>query len=250
MKSSPATSAVLPGIGIYKICSEVDKAEAKLPIEVVPPVWGNKMSPADYFSHMRPRVEAGRGLLLPGELGCALAHIAAYNKIIASKRPSLILEDDIVLDGAFLRGLQDSLSVIGNEDFVHLAQYRHRHNVTSVGRGLGIPDTSQGFWGTAAYLVSPRMAQYLLDWHRPFVDKADNWQEIFVDCPFVPLEMPLVLHTGVASSIGDRSSPPQHPSAKHGLLLRLRRLKMRLHAPLRHRAHVRKYKATKKQVQG
>lgn len=218
---------------IYKIAEKLNEFEKSTGVIRIDPIWGSQMSAQEYYEHMRPRVEAARRLLLPGELGCALAHVNVYRRIFASCKGGLILEDDIGLTNEALKDAESVVKSIKRPDFVQFARYRHTFIKSQLVPGIYVADTSKGFWGTAAYFVSPEMAQRMMRRHSGFVDLADNWQEVFVGCNVIPYYAPIFQHSGEGSRIGDRSIPPQNPSLIQAVRYRLLRRRMEILGPCR-----------------
>ena len=64
-----------------------------------------------YFDWQRP--------LRKTEVACYFSHKSAWNKVINSKKPALILEDDVILSKS-LPELLENLNVIKNIDLVNL----------------------------------------------------------------------------------------------------------------------------------
>ena len=224
---------------IYKITEKLTEFEDKIGVKRVPPVWGDKMSPEEYFHHMNPRVESGRRLLLPGELGCALAHLQVYKSILNHSNSALILESDIELTKHKLERADDVIERTQSCDFIHLSKYRLAFRKSVIGPELYSPDTSQSFWGTAAYFVSVRMAAYLRSHHERYIDLADNWQEIFVNSPYPPIYSPIFPHAGDISTIKGRNAAPQNPSIGGVLRLRILRARMVFFSAFRYRRFTR-----------
>ena len=186
---------------IYKISENIDDYEAQSGVIRMPPVWGRDLSASEFYNFSQSRNTNGRYLLLPAELGCSLAHINCYNEIFRGGRSAIIIESDIFFGPKEKIKIERLLSSFPEADFIHLAEYKHNFKKIKVAEDLYIPDTSDGFWGTAAYYVSPAMAGFLLERHKKFIDLADNWQEFFVDCPFLPLYSPVFKHYGEFSTI-------------------------------------------------
>lgn len=220
---------------LYKITEQLSQSEAALNVVQVFPVWGSGISAQNYYEYMNARVEAGRRLILPKEIGCSLAHISAYRMIANSGIGGVIFEEDILFSAEHLHLIRDVVvnKIIG-PDFVHFSIYRHEFKKTRIGQNLYVADTSSGFWGTSAYYVSPRMASHLLKCHERFLDIADNWQEFFLGTDFVPFYFPIFTHDGNTSRIGDRTRISQNASVRGVLELRWQRRMMTLSARFRH----------------
>ncbi|MGH1367093.1 MAG: glycosyltransferase family 25 protein [Maritimibacter sp.] len=231
----------------YKICDALTPFEEQIGVHRIAPVWGAKMSAQDYFDHMKTRVEAARSLLLPGELGCTLAHVEAYKRIEQAAKPALILEDDIHLDAETLSKVKSVIAALNAPDFVSFSEYRHIFQKSEILPNISVAETSDGFWGASAYYISPSMALILHARYNTILDKADNWQEVFMDCSVIPYYSPIFTHDGAASNIhtpgADRSLTSQNPSLFDALRLRFTRFKMVKLAGHRHRRNVNAAKA-------
>ncbi|WP_188722976.1 glycosyltransferase family 25 protein [Nitratireductor aestuarii] len=220
---------------IYKISPHLSDFEASIGVHQIEPIWGPSLSPQEFHDYMRPRVEAARRLLLPSELGCALSHVETYRRIVRQGQSGLILEDDIHLTEIGLAKVCNVAGKLINLDFLHLARYRHNFGKKEVLPGIYIADTSHGFWGTAAYLISPTMAQYLLTRHSEYIDLADNWQEVFIESRMIPYYSPVFDHSGEETAIGNQREVCQNPSLTAALRLRVQRRRMVSLAGLRFR---------------
>lgn len=219
---------------IYKICEALGEFEKQTNVIKIQPIWGGEMSAQDYFALSIRRVEMGRRLLLPGELGCALAHTAVYKSVVSQSYAALVLEEDIYLEPESLEKVTDIISTLNQPDFINFSKYRHAFKKTHLKKNIYIADTSKGFWGASAYYISPRMARYILKKQGDCIDIADNWQEFFVGCPYIPYYAEVFEHTGAKTRIGSRTTPPGNASIFHVLRLRLFRWRMAYLSPFRH----------------
>ena len=219
---------------IYKITEQLSEFESQNNYYRVAPIWGSRMSAQEYFELSRSRAETGRRLLLPAEIGCAMAHVHAYQMIQRLNCAGVIMEDDITASAEQIEKITSTISHLKTADFIHLAKYKHRFDKTLVEQDIYVADTSAGFWGTAAYYISPAMADYLLTKHRDFIELADNWQEFFVGSPFIPYYAPIFEHTGENTKIGPNRSISQNASIFGAINLRVLRWRMRYLATFRH----------------
>ena len=95
--------------------------------------------------------------LLKGEFGCAVSHLRIWEKIAASGRAGLILEEDAVFD-----------SIDPRE--VEMALYEHDS------AWLGWRENSLGYWYNAhAYAITPEAAELLIDGFADQIIPADEW---------------------------------------------------------------------------
>lgn len=192
------------------------------------------MTAQEYYELSRSRVETGRRLLPPAEIGCALAHVNAYQMIRRLNCAGLILENDITASAEQIEKITSIISQVETANFIHLAKYKHRFNKALVKQDIYVADTSAGFWGAAAYYISPAMAGYLLKKHKDFIELADNWQEFFVGSPFIPYYVPIFEHSGENTTIGPNRSISQNASVFGAINLRVLRWRMRYLATFRH----------------
>jgi hypothetical protein len=95
--------------------------------------------------------------LLKGEFGCAVSHLRIWEKIAASGRAGLVLEEDAVFDSIDPREVEMSL-------------YEHDS------AWLGWRENSLGYWYNAhAYAITPEAAALLIDGFAEQIIPADEW---------------------------------------------------------------------------
>ncbi|MDP4004960.1 glycosyltransferase family 25 protein [Methylobacterium sp. NEAU K] len=121
--------------------------------------------------------------LTPGQVGCALSHLAVYETLVARKIPwALVVEDDVVLphdihdilvrieatlrrgDVVLLYNRPQHLAAFSTVDAVSIGDYR-----------LCLPMSMSGLGTTAAYVITRQAAEGILAANRPIVVAADNW---------------------------------------------------------------------------
>jgi glycosyl transferase family 25 len=125
--------------------------------------------------------------LTPGQVGCALSHLAAYESVIARKMPwALIVADDAVLppdihdilirveatlrrgDVVLLHNRPPHRAAFSTVDAVAIGDYR-----------LCLPMSMSGLGTNAAYVITRRAAEGILAANRPVVAAADDWGFFF-----------------------------------------------------------------------
>lgn len=178
---------------ILKITEQLTPQEEELGVVPIAPVWGAKMSAAEYFKTLAPRLNNGLCPLSPQELGCTLAHLSAYAEITRQNKPALILEDDIELDVEALRSIE--ALVVGEPDFLHLVEYtRFRHYGRRIEDNVWVIDTSRNLTGAAAYYISVSTASALTEFHSNMFHVADDWGAFFRSYPMIVLFSPIFMH--------------------------------------------------------
>jgi glycosyl transferase family 25 len=117
--------------------------------------------------------------LTRGELGCALAHLAAYRAIVEGSLPlALVFEDDAVIGHQFLVVLARLLPMIDlARPQVVLLSHVGRYSAWGARRvdkhhGLYKPYTA---WGGHAYLATLPAAKAMLASQQPVHVTADSW---------------------------------------------------------------------------
>lgn len=95
--------------------------------------------------------------LLKGEFGCAVSHLRIWERIAASGRSGLILEEDAVFDSIDFYGVDNLLD---SYDSVW----------------LGWRENSLGYWYNAhAYAITHKVAAHLVDGFAEAIIPADEW---------------------------------------------------------------------------
>lgn len=118
--------------------------------------------------------------LTPGEVGCFLSHIKAWEACIAAQRPTLVFEDDFILGPNFEAVLLDLLEIPNEWDLVRLSGIYKTKDSLLVQRGLY--DLVQNLGdpcGTACYLLNPHAAQVLINNAGNIYQPVDHYLEHF-----------------------------------------------------------------------
>ena len=132
-------------------------------------------------SYKSSKVQSLQGYeLTPGEVGCYLSHIKAWQSCLDRQKITLVFEDDFVLSPRFEAVLGDLMEISPEWDLVRLSGiYKtedrvltHRDSYNLV-QNLGEP------CGTAAYLLNPRAAQTLLENTSDIYEPVDHYLEHF-----------------------------------------------------------------------
>lgn len=125
--------------------------------------------------------------LTAGQIGCAMSHMSAYERLIALDLPyALIVEDDVVLppqihaivagieatlrpgDVVLLFNWTDTVGPFSSVDAVTIGEYR-----------LCLPMDMSSLGTTAAYVITRAAAEGILRANRPVAVTSDNWSYFF-----------------------------------------------------------------------
>jgi len=118
--------------------------------------------------------------LTPGEIGCFLSHIQAWNSCVSSEKITLVFEDDFLIGQRFELVLNDLLSIANKWDLLRLSGIYETDDTVLVDKesyslvqNLGEP------CGTAAYILNPSAAQVLLNHAADIYEPVDHYLEHF-----------------------------------------------------------------------
>lgn len=152
-------------------------------------VDGRNLSAKEFFEKTKLFVKKQKRQMLPAELGCSLSHIKALNEFLSTKEThALIIEDDIIggdLDIDFIsefvkNNSSECIVFCGCQEGV-LNRYKYGW---IVGEGvIQVAHSNRGNYSrTAAYVVSRKTAQCILDFHlNKYITVADFWGDLLHD---------------------------------------------------------------------
>ena len=198
-------------------------SELGVEAQVVPAIFlnGDLERANGYDLRVRMKI-LGYGLT-NGEVGCFLAHRSAWEKVAASDRPCLILEDDARLDSRLVHNLGELSGAIAGTKVI-LRLFSQRHPRAKLWRrltcGLEIVRPMSAGHSAVAYLLDPAAAAALLQSSTRFWQTVDNHIDSEPDhaCVVMHVLPELVSHDDEGNSlIGERHKP------RLSLLFRLRR---------------------------
>jgi glycosyl transferase family 25 len=100
------------------------------------------------------------------EVACALTHRAAWSHVVASGRPTVVLEDDVILCASFELVIRAAVDLAPSE-YVQLETVNRRKLVHVDATSLGCKDYEvrrlfRERYGSAAYLIWPEAARRVL----------------------------------------------------------------------------------------
>lgn len=172
----------------------------------------------------------------PGVVGCYMSHIAIYRRMAEEGIPlALVLEDDALLNSAFVPALRHGISWTGF-DYCFLdcdsinpdgPVYYDASSATPIGHGFTAYRTHAGPATTHAYLVTLECARRRLDFALPIGAPIDVYDHLPWQPRFVALLRPKGAFVAEASLLSFTSA------RDHRGLLRLRALRR---SPLFYRA--------------
>ena len=155
--------------------------------------------------------------LSAGALGCSLAHIKAWQALIASDADcALILEDDAVLSDEAAPILNKLTGRSHQFDIITLHHYkrRPRHKIEQLSSGHELSVVRYNQIGAIAYLISRQAAMRLIKEVLPISFELDVymnrwWQHGVSNMLIYP---PIAAEDGRESSIGYRQQEPEWPN--------------------------------------
>lgn len=125
--------------------------------------------------------------LSPGQIGCALSHLAAYKRIEERNLPyALIVEDDAVLPKNICQILDDLSPYFSDEEIIQLynwgggGEYSGQMTV-KIHRNMMLchPMRASDLGGTSTYVIGSGAARGILSANYPVKVTADNWEFFF-----------------------------------------------------------------------
>lgn len=125
--------------------------------------------------------------LTNGAIGCALSHYEAYKRIITQGLPAaFVVEDDILLPRD-ISGTLDAIAKVMHENEVVSLEYRMKKQISFSTIGsrkagdfeLFYPVSLPGLLSAAAYCLSLKAAQGLIDVIKPIKVTADSWNYFY-----------------------------------------------------------------------
>lgn len=187
-----------PTTPIYLVSLEQDKARRDAfkqrfsgtwaAVTHLPAVDGRKLDAASYFMHAKGSLQAGRGIMSPAEVGCALSHLAALDAFLASgQKQALILEDDVLGDDADIERVielaaqladHDVLICGGQEGLSH-RKYQFGKQGMSPQHYTLAPFSYRYIFRTCCYIVSRPAAERIIATQRKGLRVADDWGAFF-----------------------------------------------------------------------
>lgn len=158
-----------------KECMLAQCKALSLDVELFNAVAGRKLTPEEVAMHSRELTE----ITTPGELGCALSHIAIYRKIVEQNIPyALIFEDDVVINKELPDILEKVSQSIGKKEIILLNQAKqYLSKVVHAMPGYTIHPMAEADL-TCSYIITRDAAAAMLKFLYPVWLAADRWSLI------------------------------------------------------------------------
>ena len=116
--------------------------------------------------------------LTPNEIGCYLSHKEAWKRCVEKNIPTLIFEDDFVLDADFRNILEILLSSQNSWSFVRLqGLYEVPYQELSLRDSIHLVKNIGDAVGATAYLLKPEVARTLVDESSDIYEPVDHFLE-------------------------------------------------------------------------
>jgi glycosyl transferase, family 25 len=185
--------------------------------EWVEAVDGREVSASRYFELCAPSLKRRKLLLSPSELGCALSHMVAYDRFLASDaRVALFLEDDVQGTEADLVRIAQLTSELKGQFFLACGgQNGLRSRRWLVGERLLDACETEYFrlhphvygqlWRTCCYAMTRGVAESMLARQRASLFKADAWEELLNEFRGAGYYTDILAHPSDLSSSGIES---------------------------------------------
>ncbi len=168
----------------------------------VPAVYGKAMAASELKKMYRPFrwwCAVGRPIV-PAEVGCASSHFGIYARMKVGEAVC-ILEDDVVLDAAFVARLKEVERFVdaAKPQVVMLSSHGQPRD------GVGIVRSPDAMC-TDAYVITPPAAEAILRANRPLIVPCDHWRR-WVECGLIELyhALPTVARQDQVTFVGTTS---------------------------------------------
>jgi glycosyl transferase family 25 len=189
--------------------------ELHVALEVCPAIFLSGESPwASEYDQLKRKNRFGYEMTR-GEVGCFLAHRAAWSHVIKSNQTTLIIEDDARLMPSLINTLDDLSDTI-NDTCILIRLFSVHHPKSYLWREtsskIKVVRPSRHGSSTVAYLLNPKTATRLLSHSNKFWTAVDDYMdaEHVNNCVIMHAVPEMVKHDdqGV-SAIGSRVKPSQ-----------------------------------------
>jgi glycosyl transferase family 25 len=125
--------------------------------------------------------------LNPGQIGCAMSHLAIYRRMIEQDLDcALVFEDDVVLPADIHRILLAIAPTLRNGELIQLNNWKDGECLLSLasmseiaGLSLYLPLNETDLGSSCAYLIDRRAAEKILQLNFPVRVPADCWEYFY-----------------------------------------------------------------------
>jgi glycosyl transferase family 25 len=137
----------------------------------------SKMPP----SYQKTKVKRLQGYeLTPGEVGCYLSHIQAWQDCVDKQKITLVFEDDFLISLRFETVLKDLLTISQEWDLVRLSGiYETEDRLLTTRDSFNLVQNLGEPCGTASYILNPNAAKILLENTADIYEPVDHYLEHF-----------------------------------------------------------------------
>jgi glycosyl transferase family 25 len=132
-------------------------------------------------SYQKTKVKRLQGYeLTPGEIGCYLSHIQAWERCVSEQKITLVFEDDFLISPRFEAVLNDLLSIGQEWDLVRLSGiYETEDHLLASRDSFNLVENLGEPCGTASYILRPAAAKILLKNSADIYEPVDHYLEHF-----------------------------------------------------------------------
>ncbi|QWE00710.1 glycosyltransferase family 25 protein [Polynucleobacter sp. JS-Mosq-20-D10] len=130
-------------------------------------------------SYQKLKVKRLQGYeLTPGEIGCFLSHIKAWELCLKNNMTTLVFEDDFLVGENLEVVIEDLLSIADHWSLVRLSGiYETKHQILINRPSYGLVKNLGEPCGTAAYMIQPAAAKILLQSAADIYEPVDHFLE-------------------------------------------------------------------------
>jgi glycosyl transferase family 25 len=130
-------------------------------------------------SYKKSKVKRLQGYeLTPGEIGCFLSHIKAWDLCLKNNMTTLVFEDDFLVGENLEVVIEDLLSIADYWSLVRLSGiYETNHQILINRPSYGLVKNLGEPCGTAAYMIQPAAAKILLQSVADIYEPVDHFLE-------------------------------------------------------------------------
>jgi glycosyl transferase family 25 len=130
-------------------------------------------------SYQKSKVKRLQGYeLTPGEIGCFLSHIKAWDLCLKNNTTTLVFEDDFLVGENLEVVIEDLLSIADHWSLVRLSGiYETNHQILINRPSYGLVKNLGEPCGTAAYMIQPEAAKILLQSVADIYEPVDHFLE-------------------------------------------------------------------------
>lgn len=159
-----------------------------IPFEFFDAVYGAETPNHPLFSKYddqeRLRRRGPGSSLSPAALGCYASHYLLWQRCVQLDQPVIVLEDDTVLEPAFTTFYHHAKDFASAYGLVWMQPGRretHRDIPLGNFQGFEVKKFARGPGGTAGYLISPAVAQRMLDYSTTWIYPVDTSMKRFFE---------------------------------------------------------------------